>query len=176
MTDANARPTREFGSSHALAWWLLPTALAFLLFGLSVLVVVSGTDLHGWALAGIGGGLLAVIAVRMAKPPVSAIVLSPEGLVFRDVSSKLIPWREIRAVEMGDVSIEGGLLSRRVASIAVSRAFFATLTSKGLWPCEVVSIGEPTMIHLAYHRRDVPVDELAELIEQRRRLGSSIEA
>ncbi len=165
-----AQQVLEFGSSHALARWALAPAAMFLLLGLGVLLVADdGAALVGWSLAGLGGMLLAVIATRLAQPPTAAIMLSPEGLLFRDVSSQVIPWREIRAVDIGEVREISAIVPRRVVSIAVSRAFFATLSSKSAWPGEVVSIGEPTLIHLAYYRRDVPVDELAAIIKARRR-------
>lgn len=168
----DAHSILEFGSSHALARRLLPPAAILLLLGLGLLMVSwpgKGLDLVGSVLAGLGGVLMAVIAVRLASPPVAAIVLTPEGIVFRDVSSRVIPWDEIRDVEVGKVREPSALVSRRVVSIAVSRAFFRSLSQKTGWPQEVVSIGEPTLIHLAYYRRDVPVDELAAVIAARRR-------
>ncbi|MGD9784715.1 MAG: hypothetical protein AB7E80_01380 [Hyphomicrobiaceae bacterium] len=123
----------------------------------------------GLAPVGIGGGLLAVIAFRRAAAAVPAITVSSDGIVFRDVSSRMIPWREVRAVEIGSVREFSMPTSRRVVSVSVSRQFFATLSPKTLWPDEVVSIGDPTVIHIAYYRRDVPVDELADLIEAQRR-------
>lgn len=157
------REIRQFGSSHALAWRMLPPATFFVLFGAAVLVATTSVFV-GSALVCIGGGLLALIAARLAGASVAAIAVSAEGIVFTDVSPRIIPWREVRAVEIGHVREVSNPVSRRVVSISVSHAFFSSLSRKTLWPQEVVSIGDPTVIHIAYYRRDVPVDELAGLI------------
>lgn len=163
MRRRQASEIREFGWSHSLAWRLFLPAMAFLLFGLTVLLATTSV-FAGMALAAIGGGLLLVITVRLATASVPAITVSAEGIVFRDVSSLIIPWREVRTVEIGHVREFSMPTTRRVVTISVSRQFFATLSPRKLWPSEVVVIGDPTVIHIAYYRRDVPVDELAELI------------
>lgn len=160
----NTHEIREFGSSHAIAGQMLLPAVIFLLLGAAVFVATTAAFV-GIALVLMGGGLLAVIAVRLATASVPAVTVSAEGIVFKDVSTRTIPWREVRTVEIGHVREISMPTSRRVVSISVSREFFATLSPKTLWPEEVVSIGNPTVIHIAYYRRDVPVDELAELIE-----------
>lgn len=167
--DEDLHDTVAFGSSHGQAMSMLPVALIMTLFGVAVMVVAADSVLLGGAIAGLGGALLAVIAVRVAQQPKAAIVVSRDGLLFTDVSQQIIPWREIVAVEFNRVREISAPTKRRVVSIAVSRGFFATLSPKVAWPDEVVWIGEPTWIHLAYYRPDVPVDELAALIRARRR-------
>lgn len=148
---------------------MLPVAVIMTLLGVAVMVFANNSGLLGGTIAGMGGALLAAIAVRVSQQPKSAIVVSRDGLLFTDVSQELIPWREIAAVKFNHVKEMHAPTTQRVVSVAVSRAFFAKLSDKILWPGEVVSIGEPTWIHLAYYRPDVPVDELAALIEARRR-------
>lgn len=167
MTDPHLDPSdgHRSGSSHALAGRMAWPAAGFVLFGLAVLLVGEGSPLPGVALIGIGGALLAVIAVRLSQAPVDAIVLTADGIVFRDVSPRVIPWSEIRSVRIGRVREVSAPTTREVATIAVSPAFFATLSTKIVWSQEVVEIGDPTLIHLAYYRHDVSAQELAALIE-----------
>lgn len=164
-TDHEPRGTLNAGSSHALAGRMAWPAAGFVLFGLAVLLVGEGSPWPGLALIGIGGVLLVVVAVRLSQPPVDAIALNVDGIVFRDVSTRVIPWSEIRSVRIGRVREISAPTTREVATIAVSRAFFATLSTKIVWPQEVVEIGDPTLIHLAYHRHDVSARDLAARIE-----------
>lgn len=166
MTDdqrAN-QEVRAYGSSHALARRLLLPAAGFLLLGLATVFSTAGIHLPGLALIAIGGVVLTVIAMRLSEPPAAAIEFGTDGIVFRDISTRLIPWREIRSVEISRVRERGAPVTREVATIAVSREFFATLSPKTIWPQEVVSLGDPTLIHLAYYRRDIAAQELAATI------------
>jgi hypothetical protein len=170
MVGTNETGSRAYGSSHALAGRLAWAAAGLVAMGVGVLALTQPTDgtlLTGLGLAAVGLLLGIVVVVRLASPPVYAVTVAEDGLVFRDVSPRPIPWREIEAVEIRKVREVSAPTSRPVASIAVARSFFATLSTKTAWPGEVVSIGEPTWIHLAYYRHDVPVAELAALIEAR---------
>lgn len=169
MPDQHHDPSDGYraGSSHALAGRMAWPAAGFVLFGLAVLVLTEGSPWPGLILMGIGGALLAVIAVRLSDAPVAAIELTADGILFRDVSPRAIPWREIRSVRIDRVREISAPTTREVATIAVSPAFFATLSTKIVWPQEVVEIGDPTLIHLAYYRHDVSARDLAAWIEAR---------
>lgn len=157
-----------FGSSHALARQVLLVALFFILFGFAVLILADDAVGPGSAIAGFGIALSGICAYRIWRPADAAIVLLRDGLVVKDVSQRIIPWGQIQSVEIHNVKEFSMPTTKRVASIAVTRSFLTTLTPQTLWPSEVVSVGEPTLIHLGYYHPDVDADELADAIEAHR--------
>lgn len=168
----DVRRTLEYGQSHDMARSALPWTLGAIAFGLFILAMRDGGSSDGkdTLLAGIviAGALvfLGVLTYRRAQPSVPHLVLSEQGIVFRQVSEKLIPWGEIRAVTRDTVSGSKDFFSTTVVRLEVSERFYDSYV-QGNWLESVTgSGGDPSAIYLAYYL-NVPHDELFAAVGRR---------
>lgn len=168
----DVRRTLEYGQSHDMARSALPWTLGAIAFGLFILAMRDGGSSDGkdTLLAGIviAGALvfLGVLTYRRAQPSVPQLALSEQGIVFRQVSEKLIPWDEIRAVTRDTVSGSKDFFSTKVVRLEVSPQFYERYV-QGHWLESVTgSGGDPSAIYLAYYL-DVPHDELVAAVQRR---------
>ena len=155
ITDVQT--TLEYAQSHDLALKMLPIALAGAVIGLFLMTPLDGSDIEHRN--GLSGGLLlaisliflAVIIRRRMQPSVPGIVLSPQGLLFRDISAKIIPWNEILDVGEDYVSAARDFRSTKVTRIIVSPRFYDVLTAGAVQESLVGVGGDPSHIYLSYY-------------------------
>lgn len=155
---------REYAHSHQTARGLMLFGLVCFLFG--SFLIVSQRGPYGDTKGLVFGGL--AIAVALAaffigyrtgrQPSVARIVLSAEGVLFRDVSDRLIPWHDVKDVGTADVMMEGDINSTKVTKLVVSRAFIQSLDLSSPFDSRIVRVGEPSEIYLSYYHK-LPVDE-----------------
>lgn len=169
---ANVERTLEYGQSHDLARALLPYTLVGILLGLVLLTPLDAAEVDrkaswlGWTMVLLSLAILATIVYRRTLPSVPSIVLSPQGLLFRDMSETVIPWNEIRDVGIREISAARDLTSTKVTSISVSPQLLSQLTG-GKWLDSVVARdGDPSEIYLSYYRH-VPFDEFQAAVRNR---------
>jgi hypothetical protein len=178
MNPAAADPKRtlEYGHSHEMATKALPWTLGAIAMGLFLMSEPTGkADEKGWMLGAlviaIALAFLAALIYRRTQPSVPDLVVSEQGILFRSLSAKIIPWDEIRAVKRDLVSGTKDFLSTRVVRLEVSPQFYERLV-EGRWLENVVGeSGDPSAVYLAYHL-DAPHDELYAAVHLRWRAFS----
>lgn len=169
---ADTRSTLEYGQSHDLARQFLPWSLGAIAVGLFLLMSLDGNDpdteaklLGGMAIA-IGIAFLGVVIYRRTQPSVPGLVVSEQGILFRPISEKILPWDEIRDVTRDKVSAPRDFFSTKVVRLEVSPSFYERYTS-GTWHESVTGeSGDPSAIYLAYYL-DVPHEELYLAVRKR---------
>lgn len=167
----DVKRTLEYGQSHDMARKALPWTLGAVALGLFLMSEPTGeTDAKGKLLGGIvialALGFLAVLIYRRAQPSIPSLVLSEQGILFRPISDKLIPWDEIRAVTRDKVSGSKDFFSTKVVRLDVSPAFYERYTQAKWFDSTIGNSGDPSAIYLAYHL-DVPHDELLAAVTKR---------
>lgn len=170
ISDVNS--TLEYGHVHRLARQVLIGALFALAVALVLLMSLDGRPAAGKQLL-LGGGAmvvsLALIGVairRRMQPNLANIVISRSGILLRDVSEAVIPWREIQGVGLERVSHVRDLTSTQVVKLEVSPAFYQRYT-RGRWFDSVIGInGDPCEIYISYYH-SLPVDEAHDAILRR---------
>lgn len=175
---ADTKHTLEYGHTHDIARQFLPWSLGAIALGLFLMVPLDGaaTDGKGTLLGGmaiaIGVAFLGGIVYRRAQPSVPNLVLSEQGILFRTVSEKVIPWNEIRDVRRDTVRASRDFFSTKAVRIALSPAFYERYT-EGRWHDSVTGeSGErESAIFLAYYL-DLPHDELYAAVRKRWRAFS----
>lgn len=166
MNPAVADPKRtlEYGQSHDMARKALPWTLGGVALGLFLMSEPSGSAdpkgrLIGTITVAIALAFLAALAYRRAQPSVPDVVLNEQGVIFRTISDKVIPWGEIRAVKRDSVTGPKALLPTRVVRLEVSQQFYERYV-QGRWLDRTVGeSGDPSAIFLAFYTRP-PHDEL----------------
>jgi hypothetical protein len=158
----------------------LPFALFLLLLGLSALAFIEDRAaklIFPCAIViATGGGLLLFGLCRRVVPSKPLLTLSPAGILFRVpwVKEFLIPWREIQAVTVRDVSaLYPSLKYRRrvhfhdVTAVRVSKAFYDRkihVTSFFLrgpgWSNTFFEDGDHVDVALHHELFSIPADEL----------------
>lgn len=182
--------TLEYGHSHDMARSALPWTLGAIALGLFMIFSVDGgsssRDAKNALLGGIviAGALLflGVLVYRRAQPSVPSLVISEQGILFRLVSEKVIPWDEVRDVRRDKVRAGRDFLSTKVVRIALSPAFYERYT-EGRWHESVTgeSGSRDSAIFLAYYL-NVPHEELYVAVRKRwlafshRAVGAAAEA
>lgn len=162
---ASPSTTLRYGYSHDASSRALPWPLFGVLLGTFILCGIDGAEIepkHFWLgviVIVLSLGIFAAIVRRRMQPDVASIVLSTDGIVFKDVSDKLIPWREIRSVAKGHTKGARDFLATRVVKISIAEAFFKSLGARDTWSSELVRQGTPTEIYFGYYHK-LPVDEL----------------
>lgn len=164
--------TLEFAQSHDTARGMLPFSLGALLLGTYLLVSYDGNQssieyllLGGLSVAASAFGL-AIYVFSMRRPAVASIVLSTEGVLFRDFSNDLIPWDEICEVGTAELSLVGEFSSTRVTKLVVSRRYFRSLGLSSAPDSRIAKEGDPSAIYLAYYHR-LPFDEFQTAVKAR---------
>jgi hypothetical protein len=103
----------------------LAIGLLGLFFGLACVLYAELGQLRlaGWVALLLGGALTAYEFYKAANPGKPLLELSPAGIRMQIemVKDFLIPWREIKGVEM--VDLDGGAFPR-VTAVLVTRAFY----------------------------------------------------
>jgi len=107
----------------------------------------------------------------------ASLVLSTEGLRYRAVSGTVVPWREVRQIEVLDHTFSHGRSKVTLASgtvVFVSRAFYdralhiASFFARGpLWSDKFVDRGDLRGIVIAPEFFSIPPDELHQAISVR---------
>ncbi len=160
--------TLEYGQSHVLARKMLPFSLFGVLVGLFLMTPLEGESFQsrnsafGFIVVILSLALLGMVIHRRLQPSVPSYVLSPQGVLIRDISDKPISWNEIIEVGFADVRANRDLLSTKVVKLTVSHRFYQAVTN-GKWLDPVVAegairIGEPGEFYVSYYQ-DVPKDE-----------------
>ncbi len=170
---ADTKHTLEYGHTHDMARQLLPGVLGAIALGLFLLMSIDGaaTDSKGALLGGLaialGIAFLGGIVYRRSLPSVPNLVVSEQGILFRTVSEKIIPWSEIRDVRRDTVRAVRDFFSTKAVRIALSPAFYERYT-EGRWHESVTgeSGEKESAIFLAYYL-DVPHDELYAAVRKR---------
>lgn len=162
----------EYGQSHALARSVLPGAVVGILLGLFLLTPLDSATLDrksallGGAALALSLAMVGVVIYRSSKPSVPSIVLSPAGVLFRDLSTTVIPWDEIEAIGTAHVRGRRELFSTKVTKLVVSQQFYQSLTG-GVWQIGAVGrAGDPSEIYLSYFH-SVPFDEFQHAVRVR---------
>jgi hypothetical protein len=157
--------TLEYSQSHDQMARALPIVLIGLLLGLFVLTPLDGSSVRSrdivFATIIVAFTLvcLGAMAYRRAQPSVSSIVLSREGILFRDFSERIIPWGEITNVRIDKVSGSRDLFSTRVTAIEIPRSLHVAL-AQGRWSDSVIAWeGDPSLVYISYFH-SVPTEEL----------------
>ncbi|MEQ1576337.1 MAG: hypothetical protein ABL894_01680 [Hyphomicrobium sp.] len=164
--------TLEYGQSHDLARQFFPVPLAGIALGLFLLNPLDGAEpernvvLIGWASIGFSLAFLGIVIYRRTQPSRPSIVLSPQGVLFRDLSETFIPWDEILEFGIAKVSATRDFSSTTVTKIVVSQRFYESLT-KGRWLEPVVGQnGSPSEIYLSYYHT-LPFEEFQQAVGRR---------
>lgn len=161
----DVRRTLEYAQSHDLARQALPVTIFGVLLGLFLMTPLDSavTERRNAVVGGIVIAIslvfLGMVIYRRSQPSVPRIVLSPQGIVFLDVSRKVIPWNEIREIGVARVSETRDLVSTKVIKLVVSQRFYQSLTGGIRLQSTVAAIGDPSEIYLAYNH-DVPFEAL----------------
>lgn len=168
---ADIHRTLEYAQSHDLARQMLPVALVGILLGLFFLTPLDGRDVEGRnALLGwlvISGSLafLAVVIYRRQQPTVPSVVVSPQGVIFRDVSETAIAWNDIVEVDEALVSAARDFTSTRVVKLVLTPYAFEAVTGRKIYD-SVVASAMNSEIYISYYH-SVPVDELRRALRLR---------
>lgn len=164
--------TREYALSHHTARGMLPFTVGAFLLGSFLIVSHDGSQtgvndllFGGLSIAASLAGL-AISVYKMRSPTVASIVLSPEGVLFRDVSDKPIPWDEIREVGTAEVSMVDEFSSKRVTKLVVSYHYLRSLGLSSLPDSRVAEVGDPSTIYLSYYH-SLPFDEFQTAVQVR---------
>ena len=166
------RRTLEYGHSHDLARSFLPVTLVGVALGLFLMtpfdraVADRSQALLGGAVVALALAFLGVVIYRRAQPNVPSIVLSPQGILFRDISASVIPWDEIREVGTAHVKASKELFSTKVTKIVVSQRYYDAL-SGGTWRASTIAQGgDPSEIYLS-HFHTLPFEEFQDAVRHR---------
>ncbi|MDX2308140.1 MAG: hypothetical protein NW216_07880 [Hyphomicrobium sp.] len=169
---ADVQRTLEFAQSHELARRFLPAPFVGAAIGLVLVTPFDGRDVEGGpmllgsAVILISLASLGVIIYRRMSPSVPSIVLSPQGILFRDLSEKVIPWNEIRSVGIAFVQEARDFNSTKVTKLTVSKGFFRMLTA-GHFHLSVMAVeSDAPEIYLSYYHR-LPFDEFHGAVQRR---------
>lgn len=154
----------DYGHTHRTARELLLGAVAVFAVGAFLITTNQGWKydakglLLGCALVA-AAAVAVVIAMRARRQPsVASIVVSPDGVLFRDFSDKIIPWREIRDVDTAEVRMIEEHFATRVTKLVVSQGTFRSLRRRPTIDRRIAEDGEPSAIYLAYYHT-LPFDE-----------------
>jgi hypothetical protein len=149
--------TLEFAHTRAAAQQFFPYTFVGLLVGLFLMSPVGGVagsarnPLLGAVIIALSLGMIALLAHRTRQPDIARIVLSRDGVLFRDLSERLIPWGAILEVDVTRVSKPGDLLSEEVTQLVVSKAFFRELKAdRWLIPSVIARGGDASAIYISY--------------------------
>ena len=129
--------TREYGSTVLTTLIWIP--LLALVVGLLALVYPSpSTAIAGWLCLVLGAGWLAYALFRQFKTEKPLLVLSPQGIVYRNVSDSLILWQDILNITTTDLTDRSTMVKqtfKNITVIWVSRQFHDTVILPGapLW-------------------------------------------
>lgn len=153
-----------YGYSHDIARKFLPLTLFGIALGLFAMMPIDGVMRRDHALLGglviaVAIAFLMVLIYRRAQPNVAQLVITSEGITFRLVSEKIIPWDEIWAVGRDKVSGSRDFFSTKVVRLALSEEFYERYTQGNRLASTVGTSGDPCAIFLAYDL-DVPHGEL----------------
>ena len=168
---ANVQRRLEYAQSHDLARKFLPVALFGILLGLFFLTPLDGRDLEGrivllGVLVILGAlAFLGVVIHRRMQPSVPAVVVSPQGVLFRDVSETVVSWNDILEVREALISAARDYTSTRVVKLVLTPHAFEAVTGRKTYESVVASRAD-SAIFLAYHH-SVPVDELLRALRLR---------
>ncbi len=155
ITDVACR--LEYGQTHDVARQHLPYALIGILLGLFLLTPFDGRTLSGKpALAGVIALLmsfvyLGFILYRAIQPSIPNIVLSPDGVLFRQVSDKPIPWNVIEEIGTAKVRASRDFFSTRVAMLVVSESYYNSLDLSFFTERVIGEGGDPSAIYISYY-------------------------
>lgn len=166
MPPARTDPHRtlEYSRSHTLARDVLPFSMVGVVLGLFLLTPLDGATLQP-RITFLGGtvilfSLACIVSAiyRRTKKSVPNIVLSPAGILFRDVSERPIAWHDIRDIGTAHVRSTSELFSTKVTKLEVSQGTYRSLTD-GAWRMWTVAReGDPSEIYLSYYH-NLPFDE-----------------
>ena len=168
----NIHSTVGYSHSHDLARRALPFTFVGLLLGLFLMIPLDespadrATTLPGAAILVVSLFMLGAAVYRRTQPSVPSIVLSPLGVLFRDISEKVIPWNEIREVGIAKVSDPRDFRSTTVTKLVVSQRFYKLLTG-GKWHLSTVARdGDPSEIYMSYYH-SLPFDAFHDALRRR---------
>lgn len=169
---ADVNSTLEYGHSHRLARQVFVGSLFGIALGLVLLISLDGRAaerrqvwLGGFVVAACLG-FIGVAIVRRMQPNKASIVISRDGILNRDVSEEIIPWREIRGVGYESVRGSRDLTSTKVVKLEFSPAFYQKY-SRGRWLGTVIGTsGDPSELYISYYHA-VPVEEAHDAITRR---------
>lgn len=149
--------TLEFAHTRASAQRFFPYPFIGLLVGLFLTTPVgsiagsSRNPILGVAIIVLSLGMLVLVVHRTRQPNVARVVLSRDGILFHDLSERLIPWSEILEVGVTRVSKPGDLLSEEVTELVVSESFLREIKA-GRWliPSVIARSSDPCAIYISY--------------------------
>lgn len=157
--------TLEYSQSHDQLARALPIVLIGLLLGLFVLTPLDGSPVRSrdillaTIIVAVTLVCLGAMVYRRAQPSVPSIVLSREGILFRDFSERIIPWGEITNVRIDKVSGSRDFFSTRVTALEIPRSLYVAL-AEGRWSDSVIAWeDDPSLVYIGYFH-SVPFEEL----------------
>ncbi len=167
MNPAVVDPKRtlEYGQSHRLAAKALPWTIGTIALGLFILAEPTGSTIKpkeqmlGSLVIAIALAFVVALIYRRARPSVPDVTLDEQGVTFRTLSEKVIPWDEIRAVKRDRVTGHKALFSTPVVRLEVSPQFYERIVQSRWLDRTVGESGDPSAIFLAFYS-DPPHDEL----------------
>ena len=125
--------TLEYGSTVITTLIWIPL-VALVLGLLSLVYPTPETIIPGWLCLSIGAGWLAYALFRQFKTEKPLLVLSPDGILYRNVSDNLIPWQEILNITTTELTDRSGAVKqtfKNITVIWVSRRFHETAVLPG---------------------------------------------
>lgn len=170
VTDVHRRV--EYAQSHDLARKALPITLWGLAVGMLMLASFDGRTIqpkHYWAgmaIIAMAIAFLGVVVYRLKQPSVPRIVLTRDGVLFKEFSEKIIPWNEIIGIGVAKVSMPRDLTSTRVTKLVVSRSFYDRSARSDFLSGVTALEGDPSEIYLAYFQPP-PFDEFQTAVRLR---------
>jgi WD40 repeat protein len=164
-------------SSNLLTWRLLwlPLLLLAACAYLALYEPSTRMRIELWLGLGLGTGWLIYATIRRAIPPPPMLVLSPQGLVWRNVSPHVIPWTTIKDVTATDHTVRhrgSKVTYENVTVVWVPRRYYNTtifdrslLTRGPYWANNFIHEDELTGICIAHHMLSVQPEPLrAEIV------------
>lgn len=164
--------TIEYAHSHDLARRALPFAVMGILLGLFIMTPLDAAAPKsrdfwlGAIVVVISIGFIGAIIHRRSRPNEASIVLSPRGILFRDISEKVIPWNEIREIGAKRVTRSRDVIGVKVTKLLVSERFFDTLIGDRWSDSSVAMRGDPAEIYVSYYQPP-PFGEFQEAVRRR---------
>lgn len=164
--------TVEYAHSHDLARQALPFALLGVLFGLFVMTPLDAAAsrpkdyLLGALVIAISIAFVCAIAYRRSQPNEANIVLSPQGILFRDISDGVIPWNEIQKVGSTRITRSRDVIGVKVTTLIVSERFLDTLAGDKWYDSAMAVRGNPSEIYVSYFQPP-PFAEFQEAVRRR---------